>query len=151
MRSDRRSETAWRAVAAAGISLGAGAAVAPGPLSRLAGLPAGEMTGTAALGLRLFAVRSLVVGDAALTGSRQARRIVLPIQLLDEVVFFHTLATGSVPRRLALMAIATSGAAIAACLAASHLEQAEHEVSSGAVARQSPFSGERHTPHEDRL
>lgn len=123
MAADEQSETVWRTVSALALSVGAGFAVAPGQLSRFYGMPDDEMTGTAAFGWRLFAVRNLVVGGAALGGSVPARQAILPVQLLDQVVFLHALATKSVPRRPALLAMATSGVIIAMCLAASAQDQ----------------------------
>lgn len=122
---DRRSETLWRAISIVELAVGIGFAAAPARLSRLYGLPADGMTGTAALGWRLFAARNLVVGAASLQGSAAARQALLPVQVLDQAVFLHALITRSVPPRAALLAMATSGGLIATSVAASRLEQRE--------------------------
>ena len=112
------SESLWRAVAGIALSVGTGVALAPGRFARLYGLPTRAMTGTAAFGWRLFAVRTLVIGGAALAGSPAARAAFVPVQILDQLVFLHALATRSVPRRAALLAMGTSGAIVALSLAA---------------------------------
>ena len=111
-------ELVWTGVSAAAFLVGLGFALAPRRLSRLYGLPPSELTGASDFAWRLFAARNLVVGGAALTGSATARRAILPVQLVDQTVFLHALATGSVPRRTAVMGMATSGVIVAACLTA---------------------------------
>lgn len=118
-----RDETLWRIVAILALLVGVGSALAPGRMSRVFGMPADGMTGTAAFGWRLFAVRNLVVGGAALAGSVSARRSILPVQLFDQMVFLHALATKSVPRRSALLAMATSAAIIATSVVASRQDR----------------------------
>ena len=97
--------------AAVGIAVGLAAATAPGALSRAYGL--GPLSGGGALGWRLFAGRNLLLAGAALQGRPWARQAVLALQLPDQLAFGHGLATGSLPRRSALLAMATSGAVVA--------------------------------------
>lgn len=66
-----------------------------------------------AFGWRLFAVRTAYLSVQAWRRDRSAREAFLPVQALDQVVFWHAFATRSVPRRAALLAAATSGAIIA--------------------------------------
>lgn len=102
-------------LAAAGIAtaVGAGAALSPKLLLRAFGIAPGEVTGAAAFGWRLFAVRSLFVGVAGLRGDRAARDLILPVQLVDQLVFQHAYRTRSVPRRASVGAMAVSGVLIA--------------------------------------
>ena len=106
--------------AAAGIAtaVGVAAALSPALLLRLFGVPAREVTGAAAFGWRLFAVRNLFVGIAGLRGDARARALILPVQLADQVVFQHAYRTRSVPRRAAGGAMAVSGVLIALTAAA---------------------------------
>ena len=46
-------------------------------------------------------------------GDPTARNAFLPVQLLDQAVFWHAFGTRSVPRRAAVLAAATSGVIIA--------------------------------------
>lgn len=94
-----------------GLLVGAGAAVAPGALARAYGL--GPLGGGGALGWRLFAGRNLLLAAAALQGRPWARQAVLALQLPDQAAFAHGLATGALPRRSALLAMATSAAVAA--------------------------------------
>jgi hypothetical protein len=71
------------------------------------------VTGAAEFGWRLFAVRTAYLSALSARGGAAARAAFLPIQLLDQAVFWHAYASGSVPRRAALMAAAASGAIIA--------------------------------------
>lgn len=104
-------------LAAAGLAtaVGVGAAVSPTLLLRLFGVAPSEVTGAAALGWRLFALRNLFVGIAGLRGDARARGLILPVQLADQVVFQHAYRTRSVPRRASGGAIAVSGVLIALC------------------------------------
>ena len=115
------SETIWKSVSAGAFLIGLGFALAPRRLARLYGLPVDERTGASDFAWRLFTARNLVVGGAALAGSA-ARQLILLVQVVDQAVFLHALATGTVPRRTALSAIATSAAIIVACLAARRAE-----------------------------
>ena len=65
------------------------------------------------IGWRLVAARNVYISALALRGNETARDAFLPIQLLDQVVFWHAIATRSVPRRAGLMAAGASGAIIA--------------------------------------
>ena len=115
-------EAIWKSVSAGAFLIGLGFALAPRRIARLYGLPVDELTGASDFAWRLFAARNLVVGGAALAGAA-ARQLILPVQVVDQAIFLHALATGTVPKRTALSAIATSAAIIAACLAASRAEQ----------------------------
>lgn len=103
----------WTAAGAVASAVGAAALVSPAALARVFGLPPSSGQGGAALGWRLFGVRTLVVGGAVLSGDPSARRAVLPVQLLDQAVFAHALATRAVPRRSGVLAVATSAVLIA--------------------------------------
>lgn len=113
MPSDPSRETLELAAAGLATAVGVGAAVSPTLLLRLFGIAPGEVTGAAALGWRLFAVRNLFVGIAGLRGDAQARALILPVQLVDQVVFQHAYRTRSVPRRASVGAMAVSGVLIA--------------------------------------
>lgn len=117
-------EAIWKSVAAGAflVGFGFGFALAPRRIARLYGLPVDELTGASDFAWRLFAARNLVVGGAALAGSA-VRQLILPVQVVDQAIFLHALATGTVPRRTALSAIATSATIIVACLAARRAEQ----------------------------
>lgn len=114
-----RSEAVWVGVSAGAFAVGLGFALAPRRLARFYGIPAEAVTGATDFAFRLFAARNLVVGGAAAAGSDAARRMILPVQIVDQAIFLHAAMAGSVPRRTALMAMATSAAIIAACLVAS--------------------------------
>jgi hypothetical protein len=94
----------------AGAALGAG--LAPRTFLRAFGIPAAEVTGAAAFGWRLFAVRTGYLSVLAWRGDRAARDAFLPVQALDQVVFWHAYRTGTVPRRAAVLAATTSGAIV---------------------------------------
>lgn len=87
-------------------------AASPRAFLRAFGIAPREVTGAAAFGWRLFAVRTAYLGVAAWQGDDDARRAFLPVQALDQVVFWHAYATGAIPRRAAVMAAATSGALV---------------------------------------
>lgn len=99
-----RSEQLWRSVAGLALLVGAGSVIAPSALSRLYRMPADGMTGTAALGWKMFGVRTVTIGAAVLVGSAPARQTVIPVQIFDQIVFLQALLTRSVPRQSALMA-----------------------------------------------
>ena len=107
------SEAAARGMAAIGAVVSTGVAISPRTFLRPFGIPAGEITGAGALGWRLFAARTGYLSARALAGDEPAREAFLPVQLLDQGIFWHAFATRSVPRRAAVMAAAASGAIIA--------------------------------------
>ncbi len=106
-------EDAARGMAAVTGTVALGSAVSPRTFLRPFGIAAEDVTGSAALGWRLFAVRTAFLGARAARGDEAARAAFLPIQALDQVVFWHAFATRSVPRRAALGAAAASGAIVA--------------------------------------
>ena len=106
-----------KTMAAVGGSVAAASAVSPRLFLRAFGIPAAEVTGAAAFGWRLFAVRTAYISALAAHGDATARSSFLPIQMLDQAVFWHAYATRSVPKRAALLASATSGLIIAADIA----------------------------------
>ena len=114
----QHAETYWRATAAIALAVGVTAAFAPRVLARGYGLPQAEMTGSAQFGWRLFGVRTAIIGAAAFTGSHQARRVIVPVQILDQTIFAAALLPGSIPRRTAILAISTSATIIAGALLA---------------------------------
>ena len=111
--TDRKTQC----MAAIGGAVAIGSALSPRTFLKPFGIPAAEVTGAAAFGWRLFAVRNAYISVQAARGNPTARDAFLPIQALDQVVFWHALATRSVPPRSALLAAATSGAIIALDLA----------------------------------
>ncbi len=113
-----RAEALRRTTAGIGVAVGLGALVAPARLLRLYGVNPNELGGAGELGWRLFAVRNLFVGGAALGGNHTARAMVLPVQAADQALFVHALRTGSVPARAGIGAMATSGVIVALELAA---------------------------------
>lgn len=110
-------EQAARGMAAIGLGAALGSALAPRPFLRVFGIPGEEVTGAAVFGWRLFAVRTAYLSTRALRGDPGARAAFLPVQALDQAVFWHAFATRSVPRRAAVLAAATSGAIVALDLA----------------------------------
>lgn len=100
---------------AAAVALGS--AVSPRTFLRPFGVDPAEVTGAAALGWRMFAVRTGYLGVRAARGDASAQAAFLPVQVLDQAVFWHAFATRSVPRRAAVMAAGASGAIIALDLA----------------------------------
>jgi hypothetical protein len=107
------SDRATLAMAAIGGAVATGMAVSPRAFLRPFGVPPEEVTGAGALGWRLFAARTGYLSARAAAGDASAREAFLPIQLLDQAVFWHAFATRSVPRRTAVLAAATSGAIVA--------------------------------------
>ena len=100
-------------MAAIGATVAAASAVAPVQFLRVFGIERREVTGAAVFGWRLFAVRTAYISGMALRGNETAREAFLPVQLLDQAVFWHAFARRSVPRRAAVLAAAASGAIIA--------------------------------------
>jgi hypothetical protein len=107
------SDAAARGMAAIGASVAAGTAVAPRAFLRAFGVPPAEVTGAAEFGWRLFAVRTAYLSALAMRGDESARAAFLPVQILDQVVFWHAFANRSVPRRAAVLAAVASGAIVA--------------------------------------
>lgn len=97
---------------ALGGGIGLAAACAPSLLQRSFGVPASDITGSNKLGWRLFATRNLYLTARAVRGDPTAVDAFGQLQALDQVVFWHALATGSVPRRTALLAATTSAAIV---------------------------------------
>ncbi len=93
-------------------TVAAGAALSPRLFLRPFGVAPREVTGAAAFGWRLFAVRTAYLAARAWRGDPAARAAFLPVQLLDQLVFWHAFATRSIPRRGAVLAAAVSGAII---------------------------------------
>ncbi len=104
--------TAERAMATIGLTVGVAAAVAPTQLQRVFGVPSSQITASGHFGWRLFAMRNLYLSGLALAGERSAIAAFLPVQLLDQVVFWQAFATRSVPRRTSTRAAAASGVII---------------------------------------
>jgi hypothetical protein len=102
-----------KGMAAIALTVAAGSAASPRAFLRPFGIDGAEVTGAAAFGWRLFAVRTAYLGARAWRGDEAARAAFLPVQLADQAVFWHAFATRSVPRRAAVMAAAASGAIIA--------------------------------------
>ena len=92
-------------------------AAAPRPFLALFGVPGREVTGATAFGVRLFSVRTGYLAARAWQREPAALAAFLPVQLLDQAVFWHAGRTGAIPRRGAALASATSGALIALDLA----------------------------------
>lgn len=106
------SDNATRGMAAVAAGVATASMLSPRAFLRLFGIPGHEVTGAAAFGWRLFAVRTGYLSALAARGDDAAVAAFLPVQLLDQVVFWHAFATRSVPRRASLLAVATSGAII---------------------------------------
>jgi len=103
--------------------VGVAATASPRRLLRVFGIARPEVTGAAALGWRLFGVRTAAIGAAALRGDGRAQAAILPIQVADQAVFAHALRSRAVPPRAAVMAMATSGVLIALDVAARRAER----------------------------
>src|SRR3954447_5419098 len=112
------SDQTHRLVAGIESAIGLGAIVAPEKLVALYGVPAGELTGIGAFGMRLFGIRNLAVGLANFGGNQTARDFTLAIQAPDLAMFVHAFRSGYVPRQAAAGAIATAGLVTALSLAA---------------------------------
>lgn len=109
--SDRETsaESIYQGVAGFALLIGIGALLFPRTLLRIYGVDPSELGGAGALGWRLFAVRHLVIAGAALSGHRQARDVVLAVQLPDIAIFARCYATRSIPRRTSVLALASAG------------------------------------------
>ncbi len=102
-----------RAMAAIALVVAAGATAAPVPFLRAFGIAPADVTGAAAFGWRLFAARNVWISVRALGGDPSAEAAFLPVQVLDQAVFWHAYATRSVPRRASVLAAAASGVIVA--------------------------------------
>lgn len=103
----------WRGVGGLALAVGVAAAVAPDHAGRAFGIPSGQLVGPGVLGFRLFGVRTGVVAAAVLAGSVDARRAVVLVQLLDQLVFMHALRSGDISRRTAVLCAGTAAVLIA--------------------------------------
>ena len=90
------------------------ALVRPRLLVRLLMADPDELTGIGRFALRLFATRNLWIVARTLQGDPSAARAYLPIQALDQAVFWHAGLRGEVPRRTAALAASISGVIIVA-------------------------------------
>jgi len=90
-----------------------GTAFSPRLFFGVFGIRPEDVNGTALFGWHLFAVRTGLLALLAARGSRTALDAFLPIQLLDQAVFWQAFVTRSVPRRASLMAAAVSALIIA--------------------------------------
>ena len=100
-------------MAAIGGSVSVGSAFFPRLFLRLFGVAPREVTGPAIFALRLFAVRTAYLSALAARGNETARDAFLPVQVLDQMVFWHAFKTRSIPRPGAVLAAAMSGVIIA--------------------------------------
>jgi hypothetical protein len=91
------AERPWQAAGAGAVAVGSAAVLAPGHLAAVFGLPAPD--GSAALAWRLFGIRTAVVGAGIVRGSPDARRVLLPVQALDQAAFLAAGRAGAVPWR----------------------------------------------------
>lgn len=105
--------TTDRLLGAVGIGVGLSFVVAPRLVFRLFGMDPAEVTDGAKFGWRLFAARNLIIGGAVASGSAGAQQLVVPIQAVDQVVFWASWKRGEIPLRTAVMSAATSGVVIA--------------------------------------
>lgn len=119
-------EGPWRAAGAAATGVGLAAALAPGRTTAAFGLSPSD--GSAALAWRMFGIRTAAVGLGIVVGSADARRLLLPVQALDQAAVLMAAATGAVPRRSAVLLCATSGVLVLLGL----LAQDRYSFSSGA-------------------
>lgn len=110
---DRVIDARTRAMVAVAGTVAATSALSPRLLLRLFGVAPADVTGAAEFGWRLFAVRTAFISGLAARGNTTARDAFLPIQLLDQAVFWHAFASRSVPRRTAVLAATASGVIIA--------------------------------------
>jgi len=107
------SDRAAQGMTAIAATVALASALSPKPFLRVFGIPPEEVNGVAVFRWRLFAVRTAFLAWLAARGNRTARESFLPIQILDQAVFWQVFATRSVPRRASLMAAAASGVIIA--------------------------------------
>lgn len=107
------SQHSQQAMIALGGTVGLAAAFAPETLQRAFGITADDVTGSNKFGWRLFATRNIYLAARALSGDPAAVIAFGHLQALDQVVFWHAFANGSVPRSTALLATTTSAAIVA--------------------------------------
>ena len=110
------AELPWQAAGAGAVAVGVAAVLAPERLTAAFGLPVPD--GSAALGWRLFGIRTAVVGAGIVRGSADARGILLPVQALDQAAFLAAGRSGAVPRRSVGLLCATSWGLVLLGLAA---------------------------------
>jgi hypothetical protein len=91
------TDLAGRGMAAIGCTVAAGSALSPQAFLRLFGIEPDQVTGAAALGWRLFAVRTGYISALAWRGDSWARAAFLPVHALDQVVFWHAFVRRSIP------------------------------------------------------
>lgn len=91
-----------------GLIVGVGALLFPRLLLRAYGVDPRELTGAGLLGWRLFAIRNIAIGSAAVGGHRRAQDAVLAIQAPDIALFAHCYRTESIPRPVAAKAMVTA-------------------------------------------
>lgn len=103
-------ETLHNAAAAIGLSVGVAALIAPHRLVQAYGVDPDEMSGVGAFGWRLFAVRNVAIGLAALGGDNTARRLLPIVQPPDQLVFLHAARAGHIPWWTCGLAMVTSTA-----------------------------------------
>lgn len=77
------------------------------------GIPSGQLVGPGGFGFRLVGVRTGNVAPAVLAGSVDARRPVVLVQLLDQLVIRHALSSADISRRTAVLCAGTSAVLIA--------------------------------------
>ncbi len=118
---------------AAGISVDVGilTTLTPTFAMRLYQVPEEQATGAARFGLRLFGVRNVMIGGAALAGNEQAKTAVLAMQVPDQLIMWHALLAGYIPRKTALLALMTSTAVLSLAAVGYLAEQGESEAESG--------------------
>jgi hypothetical protein len=109
----RMDERAARGMIAIAGTVAFASAFSPRLFLSAFGIRPQDVNGVALFGWRLFAVRTGFLAMLAWRGNETAREAFLPIQILDQAVFWQAFATRSVPRRASLMAAAASGVIIA--------------------------------------
>lgn len=102
-----------KGMAAIALAVAAGTTLFPRAFVRLYGFDPDTMGPAGRFGWRLFATRNLYLSTQALRGDPRARDAFLPVQVLDQGVFWHGFATRAMPRSSAVLAAATSGVIIA--------------------------------------
>lgn len=112
-----RVPSAEQVMVAIGAAVGVAAAVAPDTLQRAFGVPAADIAPSSRVAWRLFATRNLHLTARALRGDQGALGSYLPLQVLDQLVFWHAFATRPVPRRTSGAAAATSAVIVGLDLA----------------------------------
>lgn len=100
-------------MAAIGGSVSLLSAFFPRSFLSLFGVAPREVTSVAVFALRLFSVRTAYLSMLAFRGDTAARDAFLPVEVLDQLVFWHAFKTRSIPRPGAVLAAAVSGAIIA--------------------------------------